>query len=585
MQPNLTLYSFTKNFIFKQKILFLSLAILHLAWTIDNTIIPYIFSKFLDEIIKFTGAKDAVWPVVMPWIIAGVLVWILVEVMFRLHDYIASRTYPLFERRVRMYMVKYINGHSYEFFQNNFSGSIATKINDMTDGLTRITQLIITLFIPSLCAFIIGGIIFASIHPSFAILLLVWCIIHIGICLFYARKCNDYSKEHSESRSDLTGKIVDNFTNIFAVKSYAREKSEYQYIKKSQIKEANLNSRTYHLTFKIRLIQALICFVLQGVLDTYLLVKFWQLDMISTSDIVYIFYTGWSLIIMAWISGIELPNFFHEMGKCNQALELIKIEHDIISKKAANKFRIKQGEISFNDVTFRYQRNNNLFQNKNVKLAAGSQIGLVGYSGSGKTSFVNLILRYFAIDEGEILIDGQNIVDISLEDLRNQIALIPQETLLFHRTIAENIAFAKDGATEAEIIQAAKFAYANEFINDLPGGYETLVGERGVKLSGGQRQRIAIARAFLKDAPIIILDEATSALDSVTEDYIQKSLEKLTKGKTTIIIAHRLSTLKNVDRILVFDKGDIVQDGLHENLIRIKGHYQDLWEKQSNGFL
>ncbi|MBT4921622.1 MAG: ABC transporter ATP-binding protein [Rickettsiales bacterium] len=585
MQPNLTLYSFTKNFIFKQKILFLSLAILHLAWTIDNTIIPYIFSKFLDEIIKFTGAKDAVWPVVMPWIIAGVLVWILVEVMFRLHDYIASRTYPLFERRVRMYMVKYINGHSYEFFQNNFSGSIATKINDMTDGLTRISQLIITLFIPSLCAFIIGGMIFASIHPSFAILLFVWCTIHIGICLFYARKCHDYSKEHSESRSDLTGKIVDNFTNIFAVKSYAKERGEYKYIKKFQIKESNLNRRTYHLTFKVRLIQAVICFILQGVLDIYLLVKFWQLDMISTSDIVYIFYTSWGLVTMAWISGIELPNFFHEIGKCNQALELIKIEHATISKESVNKFKIKQGEISFHDVTFRYQRNNNLFQNQNVTIEAGSQIGLVGYSGSGKTSFVNLILRYFDIDEGNILIDGQNIVGISLEDLRNQIAFIPQETLLFHRSIAENIAFAKDGSSQAEVVKAAKLSHSHDFIMSLPEGYKTLVGERGVKLSGGQRQRIAIARAFLKDAPIIILDEATSALDSVTEDHIQKSLEKLTKGKTTIIIAHRLSTLKHVDRILVFDKGSIIQDGNHKNLSKGSGHYARMWEKQAGGFI
>lgn len=582
---NLTLYNFTKQFLVKQKLVFILLIITHLAWTIDNTLLPYAFRGFLDALINFTGNKDLVWTAIMPWITMGGGIWFLVEIMFRVYDYLAIKFYPVLQQNIRMYMFQYLNNHSYEFFQNNFSGGIANKINDITDGLTRIMQLIITLFIPSLFAFVIGSSIFALIHPVFAAILIFWCILHIGICLFFAKKCNDYSKTHSEARSALTGKIVDNFTNIFAIKAYASEKREYQYISQYQQDETNKNQRTYRLTYKIRLLQAILCFIFQGVLSVYLMIKFWQLGIVTASDIVYMFYTGWSLTIMAWICGIELPNFFNEVGRCNQALELIRITHDVASKPDAKIGNITKGEIEFRNVTFNYKRNNNLFKNQNITLSAGTKVGLVGYSGSGKTSFVNLILRYFDINDGEILIDGQNIADIRLEDIRNKIALIPQDSLLFHRSIADNIGFAKEGASMDEIIQAAKLSHAHDFIMELPNGYDTLVGERGIKLSGGQRQRIAIARAFLKNAPIIILDEATSALDSVTEEYIQTSLEKLTKGKTTIIIAHRLSTLKNVDRILVFQKGNIIQDGTHDELLEVDGCYGDMWQKQAGGFI
>jgi ATP-binding cassette subfamily B protein len=282
---------------------------------------------------------------------------------------------------------------------------------------------------------------------------------------------------------------------------------------------------------------------------------------------------------------LELPLFFKEVGTCRQALSIIQAPHDIVSHKQ-EKLSVNKGEIAFQNVTFKYPQKNAIFENKNVVIKAGEKVGLVGFSGSGKTTFAHLILRYYDLDSGKILIDGQDISQVTLESLRDNIAMIPQDPTLFHRSIHENIGYGKAGATFQDVEEAARKANAEDFILKMPEKYEALVGERGVKLSGGQRQRIAIARAILKNAPILILDEATSALDSVTERNIQKGLEHLMKGKTTLVIAHRLSTLSGMDRILVFDQGRIIEEGSHDQLIRKKGgHYAMLWAMQAGGFL
>jgi len=246
---------------------------------------------------------------------------------------------------------------------------------------------------------------------------------------------------------------------------------------------------------------------------------------------------------------------------------------------------VKKGTIEFENVSFRYHKGRDIFLDKSLTIKGGEKVGLVGFSGSGKTTFVNLILRFFDVDEGRILIDGQNIADATQDSLRAQIAMIPQDTSLFHRTLMENIRYGKLDATDEEVIDASKRGHCHEFIMQLEEGYESLVGERGIKLSGGQRQRITVARAILKNAPILILDEATSALDSITEKYIKESLADLMRGRTTIVIAHRLSTLADMDRILVFKDGHVIEDGNHSALITLDGHYAKLWNMQAGGFL
>jgi ATP-binding cassette subfamily B protein len=264
---------------------------------------------------------------------------------------------------------------------------------------------------------------------------------------------------------------------------------------------------------------------------------------------------------------------------------MLDLPIEIQDMPGAKDLVVRKGEIVFSQVHFRYKNAEPLFENKSVTIEPGQKVGLVGYSGGGKTTFVNLILRLYDVTGGHILIDGQDIKEVTMDSLRTNIGMIPQEPTLFHRSLMENIRYGYLDATDEEVIAASKQAHAHEFIEKLPKGYHSLVGERGVKLSGGQRQRIAIARAILKDAPILLLDEATSQLDSITEKYIQNALWQLMKEKTTIVIAHRLSTLLNMDRILVFDNGKIIEDGNHQELLAKGGHYKALWDAQVGGFL
>lgn len=291
------------------------------------------------------------------------------------------------------------------------------------------------------------------------------------------------------------------------------------------------------------------------------------------------------MLILTWWTAEQFVIFFKDLGLSRQALSLITVPHEIVDAPNAKPLIVNEGKIEFHNVTFNYAPHKNIFYEKNIIIEPGENIGLVGFSGSGKTTFVHLMLRFFDIQSGKILIDGQDISKVTQASLREHIAMIPQDTMLFHRTLMENIRYGREDASEKEVIEASKKAACHEFINDLPEKYHSIVGEGGVKLSGGQRQRIAIARAILKKAPILILDEATSALDSATERIIQDSLWELMQGRTTIVIAHRLSTLSRLDRILVFEDGEIIESGTHDELLEKCGHYASLWELQSDGVI
>ena len=288
--------------------------------------------------------------------------------------------------------------------------------------------------------------------------------------------------------------------------------------------------------------------------------------------------------MILWTVGTSLPVVFQSFGIAKQAYSAMRDPNDLGDKLGAKDLIVNKGEIKFDNVTFHYGQKK-LFENKHVHIKGGEKVGLVGYTGAGKSSFINLILRFFPLHSGRILIDGTDISNVTLGSLRKNIALIPQDPILFHRSIRDNIAYSKPTASKDDVVNAASLAHCNEFIQSLSKGYDSKVGERGTKLSGGEKQRIAIARAILADAPILILDEATSSLDSLTEKYIQDSLEKLMHGRTTIVIAHRLSTLSRMDRILVFDHGKIVEEGTHKSLLSQNGLYARMWRMQVDGFL
>lgn len=400
----------------------------------------------------------------------------------------------------------------------------------------------------------------------------------------FSKTCDVYEHQHGESRSTLVGKIVDSLTNYFAVNLFYRFSYEKRALAPHQIEEEKTNIAARKYVEKMRSVTSFfyvtICFIGINGFVIYL----WLQHQITTGEVAQVFSTMWNIAAVMWAVGGALPAFFQSFGIAKQAYSVMLDPQDMGDKPDAKDLKIKAGEIVFENVSFQYGETK-LFSNKNVHIRGGEKVGLVGFTGAGKSTFISLILRLFTLHTGKILIDGKNIADITLESLRRQIALIPQDPVLFHRTLRENISYGKPEANEAEIFAAAKLAHCDEFIRNIPKGYDSKVGERGTKLSGGEKQRIAIARAILVDAPILILDEATSSLDSVTEKYIQDSLSTIMQGRTTIVIAHRLSTLSRMDRILVFDKGKIVEEGTHTDLMNMNGMYAKMWNMQVGGFL
>ena len=368
------------------------------------------------------------------------------------------------------------------------------------------------------------------------------------------------------------------------VRLFSRGKFESRYLHQfTQEEQTRYQRSLWHLE-KMKFIQGALgsLFIL---IVMFSLVYGWSHSWVTLGDFTLVGMLSFSMLGFIWYASYQMTTFVREAGKMRAALSLITTPHDVEDAPNAMSLQVHQGVIQFKNVSFAYQAGKPIFNQLNVHIPAGQKVGLVGFSGSGKSTFVNLILRFYDIQNGAILIDRQNISAVTADSLRQQIGMIPQDPSLFHRTLMENIRYGREDAIDEDVIKASKLAHCHEFIEQLDEQYHSLVGERGVKLSGGQRQRIAIARAILKNAPILILDEATSSLDSVTEKIIQNSLNRLMQNRTTIIIAHRLSTLLHMDRILVFDQGKIIEDGAASELLRQNGHFARLWNMQVDGFL
>lgn len=579
-----TLSKFLFHFLKKEWRGFTFMQLCCFAWTLDATLWPYVMKLVIDKITAMGNDRADMWSILAPTLIFAAILWMCVEIGFRLSGFLSARLMPRLEATIRTSMFNYVQHHSYTFFTNRLAGSIANKISDMVYGINVIVLRVTQMWIPALLAVLISVALFISVSPTFGLGLLSWIIIHFSVCTITAKRATDLADLHGEARSALQGKIVDNFSNQTTVKLFSKSQFESSLIQRYQIDEMKSNKAALTYVEKVRLFLGSFGTLCLMALNVYMFVC-WQREEITTGDVVFIFNTIWNIGMMVWHVGMSLPEVFREVGHCRQALNIIQAERDVVDAKEAKRLAVPKGEITFDRVTFHYNKNHTLFRDKSITIEAGKKTGIVGFSGSGKTTFVQLILRFYDPETGTIRIDGQNIATVTQESLRENIAMIPQEASLFHRTLLENLTYGKPEASFEEVVQAAKKAHAHEFIEKLSEGYNTLVGERGLKLSGGQRQRIAIARAILKDAPILILDEATSALDSVTEKYIQEGLQYLMKERTTIVIAHRLSTLSYMDRIIVFSEGKVVEDGTHNELIVKGGHYAKMWAMQAEGFL
>lgn len=554
-----------------------------LYWAINNSLAPYVLKMIIDKTIAFSGDKSAVLQAVAPYLFLYVTLWVLVSIDMRFLNWIHLKFFTSVRYDVVTKMFSYLSKHSHRYFQNNFAGSLSNKISDMQSSVVTILTTLDESLAQSL-GLIAAVIMMLLVHPIFAVILAIWLAAFILIAILFFKPIQQLSNVFATSKTTLVGKMVDSISNVINIRLFSRNAYENSHIQKATLDTITKDRSMQWAVLKMRAFWDLSIIILIAI-NLYVLVTMYSKDQVSIGDFSFIISLSISIFYNLFYFASQFVVFAEELGKCRQALTIIDVPHEVVDQENAKPLQIAQGKIEFNDVTFHYENSAPIFNAMNLSIQPGEKVGLVGLSGSGKSTFVNLILRLFDIQNGQINIDGQNIKSITQDSLHENIAMIPQDITLFHRTLMENIRYGKIEANDDEVIEASKRAHCHEFISQLKEGYESLVGERGIKLSGGQRQRIAIARAMLKDAPILILDEATSALDSMTEKLIQEGLETLMKGRTTIVIAHRLSTLSEMDRILVFDKGYIIEEGSHESLIRLNGHYAKMWHMQAGGFL
>lgn len=506
------------------------------------------------------------------------------NVTWRGIGYLNYKYQPLIKNKIISETFASVLGLSLDFFHNSLSGRIASQITTLADNVEIILHNVSANFIRCFSLLLIALISTYAVHIIFFYILTLWALIFFVCSIIMSKHLVHLSDIHAQAESAVSGQVVDNISNVTTIGIFARRSYEVTRLEKfllgSQVK---FQKKELFLVILHTVQGGLIAIMLSFVV--YFLVHLYGKKLISIGDFSLILGVCMEVAYITWFTMSIVDTFNQAVGKCKQSLSSLIVPQDIQDRKDASSLIITKGQITFSNVTFHYKDTKALFQNKSVIIEAGQKVGLVGYSGGGKSTFVGLILRLYDVTGGHILIDGQDIRDVTQDSLRSNITMIPQDPSLFHRSLMENIRYGRIEATDEEVIEAAKKAHAHEFISTLPQGYQSPVGERGVKLSGGQRQRIAIARAILKNAPLLILDEATSQLDSVTENHIQDSLWQLMQGKTTIVIAHRLSTLLHMDRIIVFDQGKIIQDGTHAQLLAKGGPYKTLWDTQVGGFL
>ncbi len=493
-------------------------------------------------------------------------------------------TGPYLRREIRKTLFSYLQYHSHRYFITHFAGSLANRIAEVSMSSMHALWTVTFDFYPLIIKSVVALFLLFNASGELALVLTLWLVIYVYVSFILAQKCRVYSQDFARARSLVTGKVVDSVTNVMNAKMFARRQHEEEYLTDYLNHEVDHAMRTYWYMEKLRWFQYSAAMVLMIAMVGYAL-KIWSQGDMTVGEFSMV--AGLAIMLIEAARGLSRSflEFFEYIGNINDGVTTFVQPHEIVDKPDAPALQVSRGEIAFDDVSFTYQEGLQVFDHLSVTIEPKQQVGLVGFSGSGKSTFVNLILRLFEVQGGAIRIDEQNILDVTQDSLREHISMIPQDPQLFHRSLMENIRYGRLDATDEEVIEAAKKAHAHEFIMQTEQQYDSLVGERGVKLSGGQRQRIAIARAILKDAPILILDEATSSLDSHTEKQIQMGLETLMQGRTVVIIAHRLSTISHMDRILVFDNGSIVEDGSHQELLASDGHYAHLWNMQAGGFL
>lgn len=573
----------------KHKKLFIPLVIiLPAALFFNNYASAWIISQVLNRLTSHVVAASHIWSTFAPWIIAYIASVALGELLlWRLVLYLLWKLETRVTYELNRSSFETLSTQSMDFHNNRFGGSLVSQVNKFSGAYVQLMDTFIFNILPLLCALVFTFTILGPQMPAFTLGLAGLAALFMIIATFSFRSIRELNVIEADTQNKLSGQLADSITNIMAIKSYSSEEHE-----KSRYDDLNKKAQQASLNVMGAIMKRDVGFgsviVLMSSFAFLFLVGGHAWFGIGIGTLVLaITYSG-QVLSQLWNFNNILRGTNRAFGNAQEMTKILGEAKSVVDAPHAPELRIKKATIVFDDVTFQHADapdEEPLFKDFNLTIKAGKQVGLVGQSGSGKTTLTKLLLRFTDITSGAIMIDGQNIANVTQQSLRQHIAYVPQEPMLFHRSLRDNIAYGKPGASEREIKRAAKQANALEFIEKLPEGFDTTVGERGVKLSGGQRQRIAIARAILKDAPILVLDEATSALDSESEKLIQDALVRLMKGRTAIVIAHRLSTIQKMDTIVVLDHGTVTEAGSHAQLVKQKGIYASLWSHQSGGFM
>lgn len=586
-----SLMAFIWYFLRQVKVLYVSMLVLEGLLAISVAVSPWYVGRLID-ILSQSGTTPQ-WHMsgLIPHLWLGLVLYGIVQLGSIVPLRISYGLFwgPRFAYMVRRQAHHYTLRHSMSFFHNDFAGRIGNKTMESAAAMRNVLRSAsgaiwyIVIFVLIALGFV------GNAHPLLLIPIVTWLALYVTILVYFVPKIKQRSYEGSEIHSHLVGRVIDAYTNIGIVKLFARTNHEDTYTLTGVNDCVAAATRTITLVTVMQVCLDILNFLLiatTGVLGITLCIN----GAISVGTIVMVL----PLVVQftrqsGWIMN-EVTAIFEDLGRVEEGMTTIAKPHGITDVPNAKPLKVKHSDISLNKVAFHYGKEEGVIGNLSLTIPAGQKVGIVGRSGAGKSTLVNLLLRYYDVESGTITVAGQNIAHVTQESLRQAIGVVTQDSALLHRSLLDNIRYGRPDTTMEEVVAAAKLANAHDFILTLEDkhgrtGYEALVGERGVKLSGGQRQRIALARVILENAPILILDEATSALDSETEVAIQKSLETLMDGKTVIAIAHRLSTLLQMDRIIVMDQGQIVEDGTHAELLAKGGIYADLWLHQSGGFL
>ena len=545
-----------------------------------------IFIKFMtDELTVAMQTHVINWERMVTILAIGFCCWYNEDMADTAGSVIGGRRLAAMRASIRLFVLEDLYRQPQQFFHDRFAGSISTSMRDLSESVSDILNELVYQFLPTIVLFLWLSVLFFHQYAGYMALMMIWMIFQIGLVYLTKQKAQQKSRDYADKRSELFGKFIDSITNHLPVASFTAQKHEHQLIAQMEEKVIDKREKVVTYTHLVSLVSGTmeVSLVFFGFILMYF--HLFQQGHATVGDFLMMILGIYSMLQAVKIISNRTFWLYEQIGIGQDAIRKIIVPRTIIDAPEARPLHVTQAVLQVESINFAYLPHKPVLKDVSFTVQSGEKIGLVGYSGAGKTTLVSLLLRFYDVTSGRILIDGRDITMVTQDSLRQAIAIIPQDTGLFHRSLSDNIRIARPDASDEEVINAARLAGAHDFIMHQVHGYDTLVGERGVKLSGGQRQRIAMARAFLKAAPILVLDEATSALDSLTENSIQDALDKVMAGRTTLVIAHRLSTLRRMDRILVFDHGRIVEQGTHEQLLTLNGRYAQMWAMQAGGFL